>query len=301
MATFTHWLSAARLRTLPLAFAGIMMGSFLAYYYGVFRLPVFVLALLTTLFLQVLSNLANDYGDSKSGVDSVEREGPKRAVQQGNISSNQMKKAMVLFTILSLVSGVALLLVSVTVNLTFLVFLLLGIAAIAAAIKYTVGKNPYSYSGFGDLFVFLFFGLVSVPGVFFLHTQVLEPAVFLPAISCGLLAVGVLNVNNIRDIKSDTLTGKNSIPVRIGREKAIWYHGTLLLGALISSVFFVVYEKPTWSDWLFLGPFFLIGYHWWLVKKRMEVAQIDPLLKQLALFTLLYVVLFGLGINFLSE
>jgi 1,4-dihydroxy-2-naphthoate octaprenyltransferase len=216
------WISAFRLRTLPLALASIFLGSFIAAAHGAFDWLIFSLCVLTTLFLQILSNLANDYGDSIHGADGEHREGPSRAVQAGLISATQMKKAMTVFGVLSFITGVLLIYTAFQAQWWLaLIFLGLGLGAIYAAIRYTAGKNPYGYKGLGDLFVLLFFGLVGVGGSYFLYTQVLDWFILLPATGCGLLAVGVLNVNNIRDIKSDEVSGKRSIPVRIGRENAV--------------------------------------------------------------------------------
>lgn len=297
MPSLKNWIQAFRLRTLPLALSGIGMGSFLAAYYNSFRIEVFILSLLTTIFLQVLSNLANDYGDSQNGADSSDREGPSRAVQAGLISPKAMKRAVCICAILSFVSGVALLFVSVKISITFLLFVLLGLGAIAAAIKYTMGKNPYGYSGFGDLFVFIFFGLASVLGTYFLHTNEWNSLLIAPAISCGLFAVGVLNVNNIRDISSDTKAGKRSIPVMIGEKKAKIYHGLLFLVGFVSVIYFVLLTDYKLTSFLFLliTPGFI--KHFISVYKGKTVQDLDPLLKQLALLTLVFVLLFGIGIN----
>ena len=204
-----HWIAAFRFRTLPLALACIGMGSFLAAYYDVFDLTVCLLSLSTTLCLQILSNLANDYGDTIHGADSADREGPKRSVQQGHISQQQMKNAIIVFSALSFINGISLLIVALEFgSIAFYSFLAMGIMAIFAAIAYTNGKRPYGYLGLGDFFVFLFFGVVGVCGTYILHSDHFNKLILLPAISCGLLATGVLNVNNIRDIKSDEKAGK---------------------------------------------------------------------------------------------
>jgi 1,4-dihydroxy-2-naphthoate octaprenyltransferase len=204
------WVSAFRLRTLPLALASIGMGSFLAAADNSFRGDVVAWCALTTLFLQILSNLANDYGDTKHGADSAHRQGPKRAVQAGLITAAQMKTAMVVFAALSLLSGLLLLWTALgSAGLyVFLFFLALGLAAIWAAINYTAGARPYGYAGLGDIAVFTFFGLVGVMGTYYLQTQQLPGALLWPAASMGFLATGVLNINNIRDIESDRLAGK---------------------------------------------------------------------------------------------
>ncbi|WP_291785670.1 1,4-dihydroxy-2-naphthoate octaprenyltransferase, partial [Cecembia sp.] len=201
------WMHAIRLRTLPLALSCIFMGSFLAAYTGHLRWEVLILAALTTVFLQILSNLANDYGDSVHGADSVERKGPIRAVQSGLISLKEMKRAMFILAGLSLLTGLVLLYVAVQNWVTFSLFLFLGLLAIWAAISYTSGKNPYGYVGLGDLSVFLFFGLLGVAGTYFLHSLSLSWSILWPAFSLGCFSTAVLNINNIRDIESDQKAG----------------------------------------------------------------------------------------------
>lgn len=255
------------------------------------------LCILTTLFLQILSNLANDYGDSKHGADSVHREGPMRAVQAGHILPEQMKKGMVVFSLLSLVSGLLLLWVAFGTEgmLLFLLFLVLGLASIWAAINYTAGDKPYGYAGLGDIFVFIFFGLVGVLGTYFLQAQTLEPSVILPALVCGFFSVGVLNVNNIRDINSDILAGKRSIPVRIGPKAARVYHVLVLLGGVLSAFAYVLlnYHSPWQFLFILALPLVLVnGVNVW---RKQTSKELDPYLKQMAITTLLFVLLFGLG------
>ncbi|MFY0608348.1 MAG: 1,4-dihydroxy-2-naphthoate polyprenyltransferase [Cyclobacteriaceae bacterium] len=296
MANFKIWLQAFRLRTLPLAFSSILMGAFLAEKFGVFRIDILIWSLLTTLFLQVLSNLANDYGDATSGVDGEQRTGPKRTVSEGLISLQSMKRALFITSILSFCSGSWLIWIAFGDQLPeVVIFLLLGLGAIGAAIKYTVGKSPYGYSGFGDLFVLLFFGLVGVCGSFYLYSGYLDADILLPAISCGLLAVGVLNVNNIRDIESDQASGKYSIPVRIGRKNAILYHKFLLITPMLLSVVYVFISQPSWSSYLFLLVSPMLYFNIRAVQKKDKARELDPYLKQLALSTLIYVLLFGIG------
>ena len=291
------WLSAVRPRTLPLALSSIIMGGFLAAKDNFFSWSIFGLAILTTICLQVLSNFANDYGDSKSGVDSKDRKVATRAVQMGFISANQMKNAMILMAALSLLSGCTLLYISLnTVNIqTYLWFLLLGILAIIAAITYTVGKNPYGYAGFGDISVLIFFGFVGVCGTYFLFSKQFHLQYLLPASSCGMFAMAVLNVNNIRDIETDTATGKLSIPVRIGREKAKFYHWTLLILGLSCSIFYVFLYFESLTQYLFLLTFPIFISLGMGIQKGQNPADFDPFLKKTALTTLLFVLLFGVG------
>jgi 1,4-dihydroxy-2-naphthoate octaprenyltransferase len=289
------WIKAFRLRTLPLAIACVGMGSFLAAGFHHYQWQVMALTILTTLFLQILSNLSNDYGDFVNGADHVERKGPSRAVQSGEITPEAMKNMIYVFVGLSLISGLSLLAISVGLNLTFLLFLVLGIGAIAAAIYYTMGSNPYGYAGLGDISVFIFFGLVAVCGTYFLHAGFLNWTIILPAFTCGLFSVGVLNVNNIRDIESDLSAGKKSIPVRLGRRKAVVYHWMIIIGGFAAALVFTLLNfQSVWQFAFFLSlPLFLKNTI--AVTKYKEASLLDPYLKQLALSTLLFVILFGVG------
>ena len=291
-----HWIEAARPRTLPLALSCILMGSFLAAAAGQFNALVCALCCLTTILLQVLSNFANDYGDTVNGKDTDARVGPKRQVQLGAISTAQMRRAIAFSAGAALMSGLWLLYEALhdASAQTFWVFLGVGIAAIVAAITYTAGKNPYGYAGLGDVSVLLFFGWVGVLGSYYLYTQQFDWLLLLPATSCGLFAVGVLNLNNMRDIESDTLTGKRSVPVRIGKQNAAYYHSALLAIGLGCSVLYVLLKSESWGNLLFLLAtplFYANGRAAWLKSGP----SLDPHLKQLALTTLLFVVLFGLG------
>ena len=290
------WLHAIRLRTLPLALASIGLGSFLAAFEGKFRWPVFLLSGLTTIFLQILSNLANDYGDSKHGADHADREGPQRAVQSGKISPKSMKKAIHLFIGLSLISGLSLLFISISgFSIEFILLFITGMIAIGAALNYTMGNNPYGYTGFGDLFVILFFGFVGVLGTYFCHTGSFSFLALLPAFSCGLLSTAVLNVNNIRDIASDEKAGKKSIPVRIGRKNAVIYHWTLIVTAIASTFIFVIihYHSPFQFLFLITTPF--LFFNGFKVASIHESKKLDPFLKQMAISTLLFIITFGVG------
>ena len=291
------WIAAGRPRTLPLALASIGLGSFLAAYDRLFHWNVLIFAGLTTAFLQILSNLANDYGDSVHGADHGDRLCPMRAVQSGEISLKAMKAAMAIFVVLSLASGLWLLNVSVGLSgRVFAVFLVLGILAILAAIRYTNGQNPYGYAGFGDLAVLLFFGLVGVLGTYYLHTGSIQWAYVLPALSCGLLATAVLNVNNIRDIESDYQAGKKSIPVRLGRKRAIIYHWGLLGLAFLLALLFVWINYSSPMQFLFVLSLPLLIKNGMAVAQKKDPAELDPYLKQLALSTLVFIITFGIGL-----
>ncbi|MFM9838817.1 MAG: 1,4-dihydroxy-2-naphthoate polyprenyltransferase [Cyclobacteriaceae bacterium] len=290
------WLSAFRLRTLPLSLSCIGMAGFLAARVDKFNGLIFTFCCLTTIFLQVLSNLANDYGDSINGADHAGRKGPQRAVQSGAISLKQMRNAVILFSILSLVSGILLLWFSFGSDWNgILTFFGLGLLSIAAAIGYTVGKRPYGYIGLGDISVLIFFGLVGVMGSYYLFTHEISWKEIFPALSCGLFSIAVLNINNIRDIESDKAAEKFSIPVRIGKDKAAKYHWVLLLGGLLNAIFYSVinYQSPWQFLFLLAAPL--------IIKNGISVSskpstELDPFLKQMALTTLLFVLLFGIGI-----
>jgi len=292
------WIHAFRLRTLPLALSNIFLGSFLAAADGGFSLKIFILAILTTLFLQILSNLANDLGDSISGADNEERVGPERAVQSGIISKKEMTRMVIVFVLLSLVSGMWLLWEGLQLlNYTeSMIMLGIGILAIGAAINYTVGKNPYGYSGFGDLFVFLFFGLIGVLGTYFLHTGNLHWSLLLPAVSVGFLSVGVLNLNNLRDVANDSKTGKKTLVVKIGSANAKIYHLFLLSTTMILACVYTFMNWETVFQLLFLLSFPLLLRNILVVFKNTNTRELDPELKRLALSTLLFSLSFGLGL-----
>lgn len=282
MEKFKAWIHAFRLRTLPLSFSCIISGAALASINGDFDGAIFTLALLTTLFLQILSNLANDYGDHVSGVDNEQRIGPQRAVQSGVIKAKEMKTALFVFSGLSLISGVILVLQAFSKEQLLLValFVFFGIASVWAAIKYTVGKNPYGYSGFGDLFVFLFFGLLGVAGSYYLFSQSLNWQVWLLGVAMGFLSTGVLNVNNMRDIDNDKQSGKHSIPVRLGLRKAKVYQYFLVISGLLSVLTLVVFYHLWWI--LLSYPLFI--FHLVSVAEK-DSSQLDSELKKLSLST----------------
>ncbi len=292
-----NWIVAFRLRTLPLALSSILMGSFLAYFRGLFNPVVAGLCVLTTIFLQITSNLANDYGDSKNGADHQGRKGPARMVQSGQISSKQMKIAMIIGLVFSFISGFSLLIIALGWNVELLgFFLLLGVGSMVAAVAYTVGKRPYGYAGLGDISVLIFFGFVGVMGTYFLQVKTLDVHLIFPSLSCGLLSVGVLNLNNVRDIESDKVAGKLSVPVRLGRQNAIVYHWILLLLSIGSAVYFTWMEYSNVAQWMFLFSIPLILLNGKKLQKSTQTEEVDPLLKQLALSTLLFVITFGLGL-----
>lgn len=294
MATIKHYIQAARLRTLPLSVSGIVVGSGIAASEGKFNSLIFILALATTIGFQILSNFANDYGDGVKGTDK-EREGELRLIAAGLITPEQMKKAMLYTTGITLLIALALIYVAFGSDnfLTSLVFFLLGIASIVAAIKYTVGKSAYGYSGLGDVFVFLFFGLLSVVGSYYLYTNTLvNYEIFLPASAIGLLSVAVLNLNNMRDQIQDKRAHKNTLVVTLGSFKAKVYHFLLIMGAL---VLLVIYRRAqlTYSYWLFLLAFIPLMLNLKVVAKNIIFKELDSELKKVALATFLCAILFS--------
>lgn len=293
------WIQAARLRTLPLSVSGIIVGSAYAYHQNHFEGLIFILALVTTLAFQILSNFANDYGDGIKGTDA-HRIGEKRMVASGIITPQDMKKAVILMSVFSLAVAVGLIYVSFGAAhfLYSVLFLLLGLASISAAIKYTVGSTAYGYSGFGDVFVFVFFGWVSVIGSNFLYTHVIDWKLFLPASSIGLLSVAVLNLNNMRDIDNDTIAGKNTLVVKMGLHWAKKYQEACISIASILFVVFCLLIKVTAIPVILINiPLIL---HIGKIKKSEKYEDFDPELKKVALSTFALSVLFWLTLIFLN-
>jgi 1,4-dihydroxy-2-naphthoate octaprenyltransferase len=293
------WITALRLRTLPLSISGVITGSLIALSKSIFDWKVFCLALTTTLFLQILSNLANDYGDNQNGADNLGRIGPERMVQSGVISAKEMKRMILLFATMASVSGVSLLLIShlEIFSVSFFVLLILGILAIWAALTYTIGNNPYGYSGWGDLSVFLFFGLLSVIGIYYLYAGEITTDIFLPAISIGALSVGVLNINNMRDHDNDKAAGKNTVVVKIGVSKAKYYHTALLATAFIASLLYMFVNHIYYPGYLFVFILIPLAKHLLHVFHFQNPSSFDKELQKLALITILFSLAFGTGIN----
>jgi len=291
------WISAARLRTLPLSLSGIVLGSFLAYSNGYFNFSILILAILTTIGFQVISNFANDYGDGVKGTDNQDRVGPMRALQSGDISPKQMLNAIIITGLITIIIALLLIYVSFVKenNFYFVLFFLLGLGSIAAAVKYTMGKNAYGYTGFGDVFVFLFFGLLSVCGTYFLYVHSIDYTIFFPAISVGLLSAGVLNLNNMRDRESDAKSGKNTLVVKIGGEFAKYYHYYLLIAAFLFAFLYVIIHFRSGWQFLFIIAFIPIFRHLIIVYNNKNAKNLDPELKKLALSTFLFAFLFGLS------
>ncbi|MCW3805893.1 1,4-dihydroxy-2-naphthoate octaprenyltransferase [Plebeiibacterium marinum] len=298
MSKIKSYISSFRLRTLPLAVSTVLMGNFLASYDGNYNEAVGFLAILTTIFLQILSNVANDYGDAVSGADNMERVGPERMVASGKISMKEMKLTVIVFAFLSLVSGVTLIVFAdfEAISLKSWLFLLLGMASIVAAIKYTVGKNPYGYRGMGDLFVFVFFGLVGVLGTYFLHVGTLNFWLLLPATTVGLLSVGVLNLNNLRDVDSDAKSGKRTLVVIKGSSWGKKYHLFLIVGSMLLFVIYgLVCFESIWR-WFFIPVYILLVKDLVFVYKNQDPSNLYPYLKKLALATFFLVLLSGVAL-----
>ena len=297
MSNIKPWLSAMRLRTLPLSVSGIILGACFASYDGVFNWLVFIIAMTLTVGFQILSNLSNDYGDAVKGTDNHTRVGPERAIQSGQISESQMVDAI--RKNILIVSVLTILLIFSAFGTKYflygLLFLILGAIAIYSALTYTIGESPYGYKGLGDIFVFIFFGLVSVLGSYFLFAKHLDHFIILPAISLGLLSVGVLNLNNMRDINSDRVSNKITLAVKLGKEKSKRYHIILILSAIaISFVFSILYYTSAWN-FLFFVTYIPLILHIKKIKNAELPDDFDSQLKVLALTTFFFSLLLGIG------
>lgn len=286
-----------RLRTLPLSVSGIIIGTCLAAYNGKFNILVFILAILTTVSLQILSNLANDYGDGVRGTDNEDRVGPERAIQSGNISPDEMLEAIKKNILIIIFLTVALIFSAFGTSyfLYTLLILFLGGLSVYAAINYTMGDSPYGYRALGDVFVFIFFGFVSVIGTYILNIKTIDHLVFLPAISLGLLSVAVLNLNNMRDLEADKKVGKITLAVKLGRDKSKVYHFILVIGAMTVALLFslLYYVEP--YNFLFLISFVPLILHLKKIKKAVKPDDFDSQLKVLALTTFIFSILLGIG------
>lgn len=290
------WFETARPKTLPLAIASIVTGSALAYYYHQFNGTIALLALITATLLQIVSNFANDYGDHIKGSDTAERIGPLRGIQQGAITFSQLRLGLILVTLASMISGAALIAVACQTWNDVLAFIVLGILAIIASITYTVGKKPYGYMGLGDVSVFIFFGLLGVCGTFYLQSHLLNWAMVLPAMMSGLLAVAVLNINNLRDIEQDKKSGKNTLIVRIGAVAGRYYHISLLILATLFALLFALYHFRHWYSFIFILVLPLLAKHAVFVMNHRDALQLRPMLAQMAKLALLFNIIFSLGL-----
>ena len=278
------WLKAVRLRTLPLSVSGILIGNSLCFQHPEFSVTLFVLMLFTAISFQIISNFANDYGDGVKGTDNENRLGPKRVLQQGLLSRETLKKGIVIISLISLLLAFVLIFLAFGFNSWnyILIFIGLSFASVWAAIFYTVGNKAYGYYGFGDLFVFLFFGGVSVLGAYFVQLKTFSYPAILLSLMVGFLSVGVLNLNNMRDIDNDAFVGKRTLVVIMGAAIAKKYH----LFLLIVSVSILVYVFSSVSIRFFWIPYLAIiplMVHFISVLKNSEPKFFDPELKKLSL------------------
>jgi 1,4-dihydroxy-2-naphthoate octaprenyltransferase len=306
------WIKAARLRTLPLSVSGIIMGSFIARWKLMqdgepWDWTIFALALLVTLLYQVLSNFANDYGDGVKGTDQNRiGEAEQRAVASGKITAKQMRNAVILFSVLSLVATLLLLYKAFFPNFIneFYTFIGLGVACILAAIGYTVGKKPYGYLGLGDIMVFIFFGLVSVCGSYFLFTKSFDWDILLPASAIGLLSAGVLNLNNMRDIENDEKSGKKTLALRLGFKNAMIYEMVILMLPPILVLIYMMINHLQEQGKYYAFIFFVTIFPLTSLRRKIiavkEPKELDPFLKQVGIITLLMSVLVAVGLNYFN-
>ena len=306
------WIQAARLRTLPLSISGIIMGSFIARWRlleqgKTWDWTIFALALLVTLLYQVLSNFANDYGDGVKGTDQNRiGEAEQRAVASGKISATQMRNAVILFALLSLVATLILLYKAFFPDFIkeFYTFIGLGVACILAAIGYTVGKKPYGYLGLGDLMVFIFFGLVSVCGSYFLFTKTFDWDMLLPASAIGLLSAAVLNLNNMRDIENDEKSCKKTLALRLGFKNAMIYEMVILMLPPILVLIYMMMNDLQAQGKYYAFIFFITIFPLTSLRRKMmevkEPKELDPFLKQVGIITLLMSVLVAFGLNYFN-
>ncbi|MEN8799168.1 MAG: 1,4-dihydroxy-2-naphthoate octaprenyltransferase [Flavobacteriaceae bacterium] len=295
------WLQAARLRTLPLSISGILVGTALAATQGYSDHIIFILALFTTIGFQITSNLANDYGDGVKGTDNEDRVGPRRALQSGALDRKELKKGILVSIIINLALVIFLLLRAFAFEYPEYIFLFgfLAILCIWAAVKYTIGVDAYGYRGLGDIFVFVFFGLVSVLGSLFLYGKSLYPGAILPAVTIGLLSTAVLNLNNMRDLESDLKAEKRTLAVILGASGARVYHLVLILGSAASLVAFMsLYATSLWQ-WVSLVAFLPLVAHMMRIYRINHPRELDPELKKIALSTFLLALLFYFTYYFL--
>ncbi|MTC55654.1 1,4-dihydroxy-2-naphthoate octaprenyltransferase [Providencia rustigianii] len=290
------WLESLRPKTLPLGVIAIVTGSALTYLTGNFKWPVALLSIITAGLLQILSNLANDYGDAVKGSDTAERIGPLRGMQKGIITKEDMKKALKLNIFAACLSGILLIVVACEKPEDAIGFLALGLVAIVAAITYTVGKKPYGYLGLGDISVLIFFGWLSVIGTFYLQANSFNPITILPATACGLLSVAVLNINNMRDIENDVKAGKNTLAVRLGPVGARIYHTILIVAAILCLAFFNLMYLQGWSGWLFLLAVPMLMNHVRKVLSDPTPEGMRPMLENMVKAALVTNVLFSIGV-----
>lgn len=281
------WIQAARLRTLPLSVAGILAGTALAVSAGYWDWVLLALTLGTTLAYQITSNFANDYGDGVKGTDNVKRIGPERALQQGALSAANLRRGIWVASVISAVFTLFTLFRAFGLdNWQYLVlFCGLGALSIWAAIRYTVGDHAYGYHGLGDLFVFVFFGLLSVLGTYFLYAKTIWPAALFPAVAIGALSAAVLNLNNLRDWQSDREAGKRTLVVLMGYKRGRVYQVILCITAFSAILSYSLLYGRSPLNLLLLLPFIPVGLHVAGLSKRPNPEDLDPELKKIALST----------------
>lgn len=305
-----HWIQAARLRTLTLSLSGIIMGSFIAKWRlkeegGFWDWKIFALALLVTLLYQILSNYANDYGDGVKGTDKLRiNEAEARAVASGKITASQMKTAVIIMAVLSFIATLALLYTAFVPGFMkeFYIFIGLGVLSILAAIGYTVGKKPYGYMGLGDIFVFIFFGLVSVCGSYFLFTKTFSWDILIPGAAIGMLSMAVLNLNNMRDMENDAASGKKTFALKLGFRNAMVYEIVLLqLPILLMLLFLMMNGFQERGNYYAFMVMILLFPFTALRRKIMQVKEhkeLDQYLKQVGILAFMTALLTAVGLNY---
>ena len=295
MNKFRAAVASMRLRTLPLSTGGVILGILLAT--ADFKVDVWVavLIVLTTVCLQILSNLSNELGDVLHGTDTEDRQGPQYGLNSGVLSIGEMKVLIGIFVALCIISGTAMTLLSFGTlwDITPILVLLMGAAAIMGAMKYTLGRNPYGYRGLGDVYVFLFFGLVAVMGSYFVASHTLFWRLLLPGAAVGCFSVGVLNVNNIRDMKTDA-ANRVTVAIRLGERKAKIYQTVLIVLGWLFMLVYCQLRMFSWWHYLFVITLPLFILHLRGVWKR-KGKQLDPMLPLLVMSTFLFCLLAGIG------
>lgn len=295
--SFAIWLDAARPKTLLLAIAAIATGSSLAFADGHFSPAISLLALLTATLLQILSNLANDYGDTVQGTDNENRIGPIRGLQQGAITQAGMKKAIIGNIVLVIISGLALIFYALQSPTSIMAFIGLGLLSIISSIAYTMGSKPYGYVGLGDVSVFIFFGLLAVLGTYFLHTGTIHASLLWPSIGSGLFSMGVLNINNMRDVENDTVSNKRTLVVRIGAEKAKRYHLALLaIGWLTLTYYLLTHIEPVWPSLLMLLSLVLVIKHAKHIHNIKQAKEFIPMMPEMVKCAFVSNIIFSLSL-----
>jgi 1,4-dihydroxy-2-naphthoate polyprenyltransferase len=296
----THWIKASRLRTLPLSLSGIFMGSIFSFSTSSFDVGLFFLTLFTAALLQILSNFANDYGDGIRGTDK-NKKGEQRTIASGRISPKKMKSAIVFLVFLTLISGICLLWLAFgKENIVYLIgFLCIGGGAVLSAIYYTMGKNPYGYKGWGDFFVFIFFGWVAVLGSYVLQTNAIDFLLFLPASAIGLLSTSVLNLNNLRDYETDLVANKRTMVSILSIPKAKIYHLFLVISPFMFMIFYCIFSHQTKpSNFLFLFLFIPAFFHLKKVWTIVDLALLDSELSKIGKLTFLFAISSALPLIF---